>query len=49
MKIFIWITDIVESIWNGVANLFQPTMDDYPLVGVQPFSGNPNKNKQRYY
>lgn len=49
MKIFTWIKDTVKSIWNGVARLFQPTNDDYPSTGVQPFSGDTNKDKEQYY
>ena len=48
MKIFTWIQDTVQSIWNGVAGLFKPTDDDYPSTGVQPFSGDPNKDKEQY-
>ena len=48
MKIFTWIQDAVQSIWSGVADLFQPTNDDYPATGVQPFSGDPNKDKEQY-
>ncbi len=44
MKLFTLVQDIVQSVWNDVANLFQPTKDDYPATGVQPFSGETNKN-----
>lgn len=43
MKIFQWIQDIIQSIWNDVSGLFQPTDDDYPETGVQPFEGDPNE------
>ena len=39
MKIFQWIQDTVQSILTGVARIFQPTDDDYPATGVQPFEG----------
>ena len=39
MKIFQWIQNIVQPILRGVARIFQPTDDDYPATGVQPFEG----------
>lgn len=41
MKIFQWLQDTVQSIWNDVSGLFKPTNDDYPKAGVQPFEGEP--------
>lgn len=41
MKIFQWVQNIVQSIWNDVSHLFKPTDDDYPKTGVQPFEGEP--------
>lgn len=48
MKIFQWLQDTVQSIWNGVSRLFKPTDDDYPKTGVQPFSGDPRDDKEKY-
>ncbi|GAB4531129.1 MAG: hypothetical protein Tsb0014_14410 [Pleurocapsa sp.] len=48
MKILQWVKDIVQSIWNGVSRLFQPTDDDYPQTGVQPFSGEPYDDREQY-
>lgn len=48
MKIFQWLQDGIQSIWNGVSRIFQPSNDDYPKTGVQPFSGDPNKDPERY-
>ncbi|MEM7592768.1 MAG: isochorismate synthase [Cyanobacteria bacterium P01_A01_bin.83] len=48
MKIITWIQDTVQSIWNSVADLFKPTNDDYPATGVQPYSGDPNKDNEQY-
>ena len=48
MKIMQWVQDIVQSIWNGVSRLFQPTNDDYPTTGVQPFSGEPYNDREQY-
>ncbi len=39
MKIFDWLQNTVQSILKGVARIFQPTDDDYPKTGVQPFEG----------
>ena len=39
MKIFQWIQSAVQYLWDGVSRLFQPTNDDYPKTGVQPFEG----------
>ncbi|MDJ0691834.1 MAG: isochorismate synthase [Xenococcaceae cyanobacterium MO_188.B32] len=41
MKIFTWLQDAVQSILKGVSRIFQPTDDDYPKSGVQPFEGEP--------
>jgi hypothetical protein len=41
MKIFRWMQDIVQFLLNGVSRLFEPTDDNYPQTGVQPFSGEP--------
>lgn len=48
MKISNWIKNVVQSIWNGVARLFQPTNDDYPETGVQPFTGEPPNDHEKY-
>lgn len=41
MKIFTWMQDTVQYLLNGVSRLFEPTDDNYPKTGVQPFSGEP--------
>ncbi|MFM2311976.1 MAG: hypothetical protein RLZZ04_1252 [Cyanobacteriota bacterium] len=41
MKIFTWMRDTVQYLLNGVSRLFEPTDDNYPKTGVQPFSGEP--------
>jgi hypothetical protein len=48
MKISNWIQNLVQSIWNGVGKLFQPSNDDYPETGVQPFSGDPADDNEKY-
>ncbi len=49
MKIFQWLQDSVQSILRGVSRLFQPTDDDYPKTGVQPFEGEPYNYKEQSY
>ncbi len=44
MKIFIWIKDTTQYLWDGVSRLFKPTDDDYPKSGVQPFSGDSSED-----
>ena len=41
MKIFQLIQNTIQSILQGVSRLFEPTDDDYPQSGVQPFEGEP--------
>lgn len=48
MKIFTWMQDTVQYLWDGVSRLFQPTDDDYPQTGVQPFSGEPCDDPDKY-
>lgn len=48
MKIFQWLQDTVQSIWNDVSGLFRPTNDDYPKSGVQPFEGEPHDDKEQF-
>lgn len=48
MKISTWIQNTVQFVWDGVLRLFQPTDDDYPKTGVQPFSGDPCDDPKKY-
>lgn len=48
MNLFKWLQNTVESIWNDVYRLFQPTDDDYPKSGVQPFEGEPRDDEKQY-
>jgi hypothetical protein len=48
MKLFRWVRDSVQSVWNGVSRLFKPTDDNYPKSGVQPFEGEPHDDRQEY-
>lgn len=47
MKIFQWLQNVVQYIWDGVSRLFKPSDDDYPQSGVQPFEGDPYDNDDR--
>lgn len=47
MKIFQWIKNVVQPILKGVARIFQPTDDDYPETGVQPFEGEVYDERQQ--
>jgi hypothetical protein len=48
MKIFTWMQNVVQYLWDGASRLFKPTDDDYPKTGVQPFSGEPGDDSQKY-
>jgi len=45
MNIWEKIQNAVQSILGGVSRIFQPTDDDYPESGVQPFEGEPYNDK----
>ncbi|GAB4380285.1 MAG: hypothetical protein Kow00121_36210 [Elainellaceae cyanobacterium] len=32
-----------QTLMEAVLSIFSPTHDDYPSVGVQPYSGDPNR------
>ncbi len=49
MKIFQGLQNIFQYLADGVAKLFQPTNDDYPEIGVQPFEGEPYDEKEQNY
>lgn len=41
MKIFEGLQNMIQYLVSGVSQIFQPTKDDYPEIGVQPFEGEP--------
>ncbi len=43
MNISRMILRTLEYIFEGVARTFSLTDDEYPLVGIQPFTGEPFK------
>ena len=45
MNIFQWLQNLIQYIGTGVSRIFSPSEDDYPETGVQPFEGDPYKEK----
>ena len=43
--IFVKLNDISQFISEAVARIFGPNDDQYPLVGVQPFEGDPYRRR----
>lgn len=43
--IFVKLNDISQFISEAVARIFGPNDDQYPLVGVQPFEGDPYRHR----
>lgn len=41
MNIFKVFGDAVRYLYEGATRLFSPDGDQYPNIGVQPFSGDP--------
>ena len=35
----------IQFISGGAKRIFTPTDDDYPNTGVQPYEGDPSRNK----
>lgn len=48
MKVITLIQDTFQYLVKGVSRLFQPTDDDYPKTGVQPYSGDPSEDQEKY-
>lgn len=40
MSIFKWLKETLQYIVEGVVRIFHPSDDEYPNIGVQPFSGD---------
>ncbi|WP_063124297.1 hypothetical protein [Aliterella atlantica] len=43
MSISQTLAGILQYLSEGVARIFSPTDDEYPIIGVQPFAGEPYK------
>lgn len=41
------INSIVQYIYEATARIFGPNDDAYPATGIQPFAGEPFKQRQR--
>jgi hypothetical protein len=42
---FKFLQDTLQYVWEGGVRIFSPTKDEYPKTGVQPFAGEPFKEK----
>ncbi len=47
MNIWQSIQNAVQAILRGVSRIFEPSDDDYPESGVQPFEGEPYDDRQQ--
>ncbi|MGC9526656.1 MAG: hypothetical protein ACP5D7_14065 [Limnospira sp.] len=45
MKIVNSIQEMFEYIWGGVKRIFGASDDHYPETGVQPYEGDPAKDR----
>lgn len=45
MRISKMLDSVIQYISEGVTRIFSPSDDAYPAVGVQPFSGEPFKER----
>jgi hypothetical protein len=39
------VADAIQYISSAVVRIFSPTDDDYPMSGVNPYEGVPNKKR----
>ena len=44
MTILHWFNDSLAYLSEAVARIFGPDQDAYPLIGIQPFEGEPYRN-----
>lgn len=47
MSIYKWFDNITRYISEAVVRIFAPSDDAYPVIGVQPFSGDPFQNHKK--
>lgn len=40
---------ILQYLFEGVARIFSPTDDEYPVIGVQPFAGELQKPGESWH
>lgn len=48
MKLFQWLKNTCQYLFQGVTRLFSPTDDNYPKSGTLAFHGDPPKDKIQY-
>jgi hypothetical protein len=48
MGIYNQFDSMVQFVVESVARLFSPTDDAYPIIGVQPFSGQPFHKTKKF-
>ncbi len=41
-----FLEETVEYVAQAVMEIFSPNHDNYPSIGVQPFEGEPDKERQ---
>lgn len=41
------IDNVTSFISEAIVRIFGPTDDQYPVIGVQPFEGEPSKNSRK--
>ncbi|MBE9047761.1 hypothetical protein IQ255_25755 [Pleurocapsales cyanobacterium LEGE 10410] len=42
------IRNIVQYVTEGFMEIFRPNDEQYPMIGVQPFSGTINHHRSRF-
>jgi hypothetical protein len=47
MSIFKTLQETFQYIWEGAVRIFAPRDDEYPEIGVQPFSGDAYEEPER--
>ena len=43
------VLSILQYLFEGLARIFTLTDDEYPLIGVQPFTGEPQKPGESWH
>lgn len=48
MSLYKWFDNISRYISEAVVRIFAPSDDAYPVIGVQPFNGDPFQDKSNW-
>lgn len=48
MRLVKQVQEATRYVWEGVKRIFSPRDDEYPETGVQPFTGDPYKDKGQH-